>query len=277
MLRYLLGGMVVATVALMAGGSLLYAEAPKSHTGKGHGRCAALAAKLNLTDKQKEEMGKIRTEFHAKEAPLKKQLGTLHHEHFHAIKQVLTEEQRARLPEGMKAEWDRRWQEMAGKLNLTQEQQQKLDKVRAEFRGKFKQLATKEGEKRPEQFRELRHEAFKAIAAELTPEQRSRFWTTFREERHHGHNAAVRGKEHEAFAEKLGLSAEQRKRVEQICSEYAKKRADEVAQLKQLRHEEHTAMAKVLTAEQREKLHELRKDRENNAKKGETGKADRDR
>ncbi len=267
MLRSFLSGIALTAVALLVGGSLLYAEGARCEKGKASARCEALAAKLNLTDKQKEEFHKIHTEFHTKAAPLKKQLWAMHHEQFQAIKKVLTDEQRAKLPEFMKSEWDKRWQEMSGKLNLTEEQKQKIDKVRAEFREKFQQLATNNSEKSPAKFHELRHEAFKAITAQLTPEQRSKFWSAFREERHHWHNSTAQAKEHNAFAEKLGLSADQKKQIDQVCTEFSKKREEAVKQLKQLRQEEHTAMAKVLTAEQHLKLNELRKEHPKSEKK----------
>jgi len=263
--------MVLTVSALAVGAGLLAAKEEKGRSsGKRHDRLEALAAKLDLSDKQKEEVRNLHADFSKKAAPVKEELRELRREQREAMRQVLSAEQRAKLPEIRKAEWDKRWQALVAKLGLSDEQKQQLEKTRAAFQAKYQDLAAREGKNRREQFRQLRHEQFQAVRADLTDEQRAKL----REEFHHRHNSEARREHWRVIGDKLGVSTEQKEQFQKIHAEYAGKIEKPAAQLKQLHQDQRTAVEKVLTEEQRAKLREMRKARgsdkeKSSAKKGE--------
>src|SRR5580704_5516565 len=102
MVRFRFAVLAVAGLVLAAnGGRFLAGE--KGEPAKKHDHLEKLAAKLKLSDKQKEEIRKIHTDFDAKADPLEHQIWALHHEEHEAMKKVLTTEQRAKAPAAIKA------------------------------------------------------------------------------------------------------------------------------------------------------------------------------
>ena len=83
----------VASTALALLVLMLWGGVTAGKETKRHHRMEALAAKLNLTDQQKEKLNKIEEEFDRKEQPIENQLWTLHHEEHEAMAKVLTKEQ----------------------------------------------------------------------------------------------------------------------------------------------------------------------------------------
>jgi Spy/CpxP family protein refolding chaperone len=252
-----IAGLTVALLALVVGVGLLTAEEAKET--KHHHRVDALAAKLGLNDEQKEKIQKIHTEFDAKEDPVEHQLWKLHREERDAMSKVLTDEQRAKVPDAIKAEWHSMWEKVDAKLGLSAEQKEKIDKIRDEYGPKFRALAEAKGEKHHDGFRKLRHEEFAAIGKELTDEQRAKLPGIAREEFHMWRNPAARHEHMAAFAEKLGLSDEQKEKVKKVQEEYAPQVKKAAEELHRLHKEEHKEMEAVLTEDQRTKLQELRK------------------
>jgi len=250
--------LAVATLALAAGG--LRAEEPKE-PGKKHDRLEMLATKLGLDDKQKEELRKIHQEFDKKSDPVEHQIWALHHEEHEAIRKVLTDEQRTKAREAMKEMKEKEFEKLATKLGLSDDQKRKISEIREKYEPKFHELAAmkEKGENVHKQFRELRHEFLDAVRPDLTEEQRAKLPILLREEHHYWRNPEVQREHLKAVLDKLDLSAEQKEKIKKIQDEYEPKIKDEVSQLKKLHHEEHEAMEKVLTAEQRTKWQELRK------------------
>jgi len=221
----------------------------------------ALASKLGLSDQQKEEIRKIHADYDKKTDPLEDQLWALHHEEHQAMNKVLTEEQRAKLPEVMRAQMHRHQEELANKLGLSEAQKQKVEKIHEQYQQKFHNLFSQGGENAPRQCRALRHEVMEAISKELNDEQRAKLPGIMREEFHKMHDQNARREMLRTCADKLGLSTEQKEQVQKIQNEYQQRMEKPAAQLKELHQEEHAAMEKVLTEEQRTKLRDLLKTR----------------
>jgi Spy/CpxP family protein refolding chaperone len=253
---------LACTVLVLAGGRLLRACEEKGAAPEArHHRLDALAAKLGLSDQQKEEIQKIHADFARQAAPLREQLGALHHDKREAMSKVLTEEQRARAKEVLKAEWETRWQATAARLNLTDEQKQRVEAIRREYAKQFEDLAGQKGEKQRDQFRALRHKQYQAIGRELTDEQRAKLGEIVRQEFRQRRDPAARMAFWKSVGEKLGVSPEQKEQFQKLHAAYAAKAEKPAAQLRELRRQEHAAVAKVLTEEQRARLQELRQDR----------------
>ena len=253
-------------IGLLAAGGRLAADEPKAEPAKGHDRLDAMAAKLGLNDQQKEEIRKIHTKFDKTLSDAEHQLWALHHEEHEAMSKVLTDEQRAKLPMVLKAARDKELQTIAGKLGLSDDQKKKLEAVREEHEQKFHELAAKGDEGRA-QFHELRHVFYEAIGKELTDDQRAKLPGLLREEYHEWRDPATRRDHLKAIGEELGLTAEQKDSMKKIHDDFDQKTAEPAAALTQLREDEHAAVDKVLTADQRTKLQELRKEREAGEKK----------
>jgi Spy/CpxP family protein refolding chaperone len=229
-------------------------------TGKKCHRLEAVAARLGLTDEQKKDIAKICSSFHQQKAPLKEQLWRLYHEKRESTSKVLTEEQRARARQAIKDQWDKKWQAATAGLELTEEQRQRIDKVRQEYGTKFRELAAKKDSNR-EQLHRLRREKHESIRRELTAEQREKFHRLVRAEKRSWRNPAMRREFWKGVGEKMGVSAEQKTQLKTISREYARKMEKPASQLEQLRREQHAAVNKVLTKEQRAKLRRMREHR----------------
>jgi len=254
-------GMMALTLLALASGGQLVAQEEKGQPGQRHPLLEALASKLGLSDQQKEEIRKIHADYDKKMRPLEEQLWTLHHAEHEAMSKVLTEEQRTKLPEAMKAVMHKEMEKMADKLGLTEAQKQKCEKIHEMYEKKFHDLASQKSEDARHKFHALRAEAMAAVGKELNDEQRAKLPATMREEFHRMHDPSVRREHLKAFADKLGLSAEQKEQVQKIHNEYEQKIEKPVDQLKQMHKDEHEAVEKVLTQEQRTKLRELLKSR----------------
>lgn len=256
-----LGVLTVATLALAASVSRLAAEEPQADTGKKHDRVEMLAKRLGLDEKQQEQIKKIREDYDKKTDPIEHKLWALHHEEHEAVHKVLTDDQRTKLAEGLKEMREKEFDTLATKLGLSAEQKKKIGKIREEYETKFHELhASKEkGESVHKQFRELRHQFLDAVRPELTDDQRAKLPVLMREEHHHWRNPVARHEHLKAVFDKLDLSADQKEKVKKIHDEYDPKIKEEATQVKQLHHEEHEAMEKVFTAEQRTKWQEMRK------------------
>jgi len=258
----------LAIAACMAWGRLA-ADEPKPEPGKSHDRLEALAAKLGLNDQQKQDIQKVHSDFDQKLSDLEHQLWVLHHAEREAMSKVLTDDQRAKLPMVLKAARDKEFQAIADKLGLTDDQRKKLEAVREEHEQKFHDLAAK-GEEGRGPYRELRHVFFEAIGKELTDDQRAKLPGLLREEYQEWRDPVARREHLKAVGDELGLNDDQKAKIKTIHEDYDKTTQEPAAQLKQAREDEHAAVLKVLTDDQRAKLEQLRKDREAGEKKSGT-------
>jgi Spy/CpxP family protein refolding chaperone len=240
---------VLAVIVLAAGGGRFVADEP----GKKHDHLERLAAKLKLSDQQKEDIRKIHADFDARTDPIEHQLWVLRHEEREALKKVLTDEQRARMADTLKAMRDAELQKIAGELKLTDEQRQKIGKIREEFEPKFRELAgqKEKGEAVHKQFRELRQQFLTAVRAELTDEQRDKLPAIMREEHRLWRNVEARREHLKALGDKLGLSAEQKDQCRRIHAELDGRVKELATQIRQFHRDEHTAVEKVFTDDQK--------------------------
>jgi Spy/CpxP family protein refolding chaperone len=250
-------------LALAVGAGRLAAQEERSKAeGTRPDRLESLAAKLNLNDQQKEEVRKIESDFDRKLDPLEQKLWTLHQEERAAMCKTLTDDQRAKVHEVMRTTWDQELQTIGAKLGLNDEQKERIQKVRQQYEPKFRALMDEKvakGEAGFRQFRELRAEAHKAMSQVLTDDQRAQLPGILREEFHKWHDAAARREMLNAIADKLGVNQEQREQLQKIQAEYNQQLEQPAAQFKRVRHEEHAAIEKILTPEQRTKLEDMLK------------------
>jgi len=256
MVWHRVAGLAVAILVLAVGGTLLGADEKKAAKGH-HDRADALASKLGLSEEQREKIRKIHTDFDKKEDPIEHRLHTLHHEEREALSKVLTEEQRGKVPEVMKAEMQKEWDKLASKLGLNEEQKTKARKIHEEYGSKFRALAGGKGERGEGEFRKLRHQEIEAVREVLNEDQRHKLPSLMRQEFHDWRDPATRREHLKAIADKLGLSAEQREQAKKVHESFETKIHKEAEQLRQLHKEEHEAIAAVLTEAQRKKFHEL--------------------
>lgn len=259
----MVGHRIVATafaiLALAAGAGRLSAEERKKTESTRPDRLEALATKLGLDTRQKDEVRKIQNDFDKKADPLEQQLWTLHRDECAAMQKTLTAEQRAKLPDAVKAMWENELQKVAPQLRLTDDQQQKLRKIHDEFQPKFFVLVEQKGADTFRSFCELRVQAIKAMRQELNEEQRALLPSFVRAEFHKLHNPASRREQLQIIADKLGVNKDEREQLQKILTEYDRQMEQPAAQLKQVHREEHAAIEKVLTAEQREKWQTMQK------------------
>jgi Spy/CpxP family protein refolding chaperone len=253
--------LTVATLTLATGAGRLAAEEPRADTGKKHDRVEMLAKRLGLDEKQQEQIKKIREDYDLKTDPVEHMLWALHHGEHEAVRKVLNDDQRTKLAAALKEMRQKEFDTMADKLGLSADQKKKIGQIREEFEPKFHELALsrEKGENVHKQFRELRHDFLEAVRPELTDDQRAKLPILMREEHHHWRNPATRHEHMKAVFDKLNLGAEQKEKIRKIHEEYDPKIKTEHTQLRQLHQEEHEAMEKVLTADQRTKWQEIRK------------------
>jgi Spy/CpxP family protein refolding chaperone len=242
---------IVFTIMVLTFGGVLPAEEPKAD------RMEAAMEKLKLTDQQKQQCKKICADFDKKADPLIQKMFTHRGEEWQAISKILTDDQRAKLPEVVKASGAKELQILAKKLNLSEEQKQQVAKIREEFWKKYQKLAAQKDENFSHQYRQLWMEALADVPKIMTAEQRAKLPGILRDEFQEWHDHTLREEHMKAIGEQLGLSAAQRKQINELCAAYEKKAEQPSGQLKQLCKESCTAMDKVLNADQRAKLHEV--------------------
>lgn len=245
------------TILALAFGSLLPAREEEKQPGKRTDPLDAVASKLNFSDQQKQQIKQAHEDFDKKASPLIRQLCTLGRDKWLAVRDVLTEEQRAKLPEVLKAQAAKELQSIVQKLKLSEEQKQRVAKVRADFWKKYLNLDTQKSENPCREYRELCMSTFAAAREVLTPEQRTMMPKMQREDIYEGHDFALRENHLKEIADQLGLSAEQRKQIQESCASFEKKLEQPRTQLKHLCVEQCVAMEKGLNADQLAKFEEL--------------------
>jgi len=248
----------LTALALAAGPAVLpWASADQS---AGKERLAAWASKLGLSNDQQERVHKICEEYAEKAEPTEEQLWKLHHETLDAVKGVLTQEQREKLPAAIKAEMGKECRALADKLGLSEDQRQKVERIRDEYEPKFRELCSQSTENARKQMRQLRSAFFADLRQVLNDDQKAKFFGVLRQEFHQWRDPVARHQHLEAVAEQLGVSADQKAQIKKVCDEFQPKVEKVATQLKETFQEERAAIGKVVTDEQRTKAQEMWKD-----------------
>jgi hypothetical protein len=246
------------TILALTFPGVIRAQAREEQQGeKGTNRLDALARKLNLSERQKQQLEQIYADFDRKANPLIRQLCTHRDEEWQRLQNVLSEEQRAKLKEVLKAQGAKELQSIADKLNLREEQKKRVEKIRQDFWKKFLNLSTQKGEDLARQYREISMEAARAGREVLTPGQRNKLPAVQRQDFDEWHDYIFRHDHLKELGQQLGLSAAQLDRLQKACASCEKKLVEPRAQLKQLCREECVALQRVLNADQRARLHEV--------------------
>jgi Spy/CpxP family protein refolding chaperone len=248
----------VFTILALTSGSLLPAqETEKQPQGKGFDRLDAVARKLNLSDRQKQQVKQMYEDFDRKADPLIRQLCKHRDQEWQTLQNVLNEGQRAKLMDVLRAQGAKELQSIAQKLNLSEEQKQSVEKIRKDFWQKFLDLCTRKGENLAREYRELHADVVGAAREVLTPEQRAKLPAIQKQDFDEWHDYIYRHDHLKALGEQLGLSAAQLNQLQQACASCEKELEQPRAQLKQLCKEGCAALEQVLNAEQRARFHEV--------------------
>jgi Spy/CpxP family protein refolding chaperone len=249
--------MAFTILALAAGSRLTAQQKEKQPPGKESDRLDALARKLNLSDSQKQQVRQIYADFDKKADPLIRQLCKQRDEAWQALQNVLNEAQKAKLKDVLKAQGAKELQSIAQKLNLSEEQKAKVEKIRKDFWKKFLDLSIQKPANMAQKYRELHMEVVTAGREVLTPEQCTKLHAIQKQDFDEWHDYIYRQDHLKALGEQLGLSAAQLKQLQEGCASCEKKLEQPKAQLKQLCKDECAALEKVLNAEQRARFHEV--------------------
>jgi Spy/CpxP family protein refolding chaperone len=247
----------LTALALAAAPAFLNRANADQPGGKDRERLTAWASKLGLSADQQERIHKICTECAERAEPVEEQLWKLHHEAFDQVKGVLTPEQQEKLPSAIKNEIAKECRAMEDKLGLSEEQRQKVEKVREEYEPKFREVCSQATETARKQMRELRSEFFAGLRGVLNDDQKAKLFGVLRQEFHQWRDPVARQQHLEAIGEQLGVNAEQKTQIQKIRSEYEPKIERLATQLKDTFQEERASVEKVLTDEQRTKAQEM--------------------
>jgi Spy/CpxP family protein refolding chaperone len=250
----------LTALALTAGLAALPRASADQASGKDRERLSAWATKLGLSNDQQERIHKICQEYAEKAEPTEEQLWKLHHEALDAVKGVLTQEQREKMPTAIKAEIGKECRQLADKLNLSEDQRQKVERIREEYEPKFREVCSESSDTARKQMRKLRSEFLADLRATLSDDQKAKFWGVVRQEFHQWRDPVARQQRLEAIGEQLGVSDDQKAKIKKICDEYQPKIERLATQLKETFQEERTAISKELNDEQRAKAQDMWKD-----------------
>ena len=234
----------------------------------------AAADKLELTADQRAKIREINSGWAEKRKALRTERQALLQEELKGLGTILTPEQREKvkalvedrveeireagvpgLPvfEGLRDTLKERVESGADRIGLTGDQRDQIIKALASHSDSHAALRAK--------CREACEEEFKEVAAVLTPEQREKAREYI--ELRHLRAAAVKSVADrlEGAADKLGLSADQRRQIQKAHSQFARKYGDLRSERRQLMQEELKSIAAILTPEQREMAKDFWEDR----------------
>jgi hypothetical protein len=250
-------GVVFSAVIVLALATTAWADDQERSRSSDKSHCIldALAAKIKLTDAQKAQFRKIHDEAETKAKEPREQLHRLRHEEHEALSKVLTEQQRKDAKRILKEDMDAHIKDIENKLGLQADQRQEAAKILADYERKREALAT---EKNAGNLKDRKHaldtEEFEALCMVLTSDQRAHLPGALKEEFH------ARGGRRQFrmdFADKLGLTADQKTQWQKIFSEFDPKIEKPRAQLRQTWKDTHAAMEKVLDETQRAEFKRL--------------------
>ena len=218
---------LMGVVALAVGVSV-YAALPAAaeDKAKAGGELAARIQDLNLTDEQEAKVADIRKDYRPKVQEAAKELATLVKEEVEKVRGVLTQEQRTKLEATKEERQERRAEGLAERMAHLGE----LDLTDGEM--------AKIGDIRKE-FRPKIEQALKQLQGLLSDDQKKA-----REE------ALKAGKKRREVLQALNLTGDQKDKVQAVCKDVATLVREEMEQIRD-----------VLSAEQKEKLEELKDER----------------
>lgn len=254
--------MACALVVVAIGRGQATADDRRTDADKGEQQCInALGTKLGLNDQQKQAVQRAHQECEKKAGPIEHQIWSQCNAEREAVKQQLNEQQQTQFTDALKSMRRQELDNVAQKLALSAEQKQRIATICDNFEPKFEQLAAaqEKGEKAHQQFRELRHEFIQAIRPELNPEQQAKLPFVMEEEHRRWRDPSVRRDHLKAVLDKLNLNAQQKEQINATTARYEKQLEPLFAELNQVRKEGREALDNQLTAEQREKLREIRR------------------
>jgi hypothetical protein len=236
---------------------LLAAQPQQKQQGNNVERLKALASVLGLDDKQKEQIRKICEEFDEKTRPALQNLWTLCQQEQDALLQVLTSEQRNKVPDVLKEEATKVIDKVGVKLNLNEEQKRKIKEICEKYQPRFMELAKQQEAATAQKFHELGEEVCAEIRPILNEKQRLMLPGILREEFHMWHDPFAQSEQLKVIGDKLGLNDKQREDARRIMAEYQPKMETLHNNLKQLCQDEARAIESILTEQQRTKFREI--------------------
>jgi Spy/CpxP family protein refolding chaperone len=237
-------------------------------------RLQTVADKLGLTPEQRTKIREAHSAFADKFQTLRTQRRELLQSELEAIRDVLTPEQRdvvkglvEDLREAREAGARRDWPEVAPlrdalaervqaaaeKLALTSEQRNKIRDMHTPFAEKYRANRTER--------RNLVEAELKAIAEDLTPEQREKARRYIEGRMVHATVAQSVAERLRTAADKLGLSEEQRTKIREIHAPYRDKYRALADERRALLHAELKAIGEQLTSDQRDRVQDFCDDR----------------
>jgi Spy/CpxP family protein refolding chaperone len=237
-------------------------------------RLQGVADKLALTPEQRTKIRQAHSAFADKFQALRTQRRELLQSELDAIRDVLTPEQRDAvkgfvedLREARDAGAQRDWPEVAPlrdalterietaaeDVALTPEQRNKIREMHVPFAEKYRANRTER--------RNLVEAQLKAIAEDLTPEQREKAKLYIEGRMLHAAVAQSVAERLRASAEKLGLSEEQRNKIREVHNGYRDKYRALAGERRALLRSELKAISEQLTSDQRDRVRDLCEDR----------------
>jgi Spy/CpxP family protein refolding chaperone len=234
-------------------------------------RLQIVADQLGLTPEQRTKIRDAHTAFTEKFQALRTQRRDLLQSELEAIRDVLTPEQREKVKDlvedvreaAAKRDWpevsplrdalSERIQSAAEHLALTDEQRQKIREMHGPFAEKYRANRTER--------RNLVEAELKAIAADLTPEQRQKARHYVEGQMVHAAVVQSVAERLRTAAERLGLTDEQRSKIRETHASFVDKYRALGAERRALLHDELKAIGEQLTSDQRERVQDLCDDR----------------
>jgi Spy/CpxP family protein refolding chaperone len=232
------------------------------------------ADRLGLTQEQRGKISEIRTNHAEKCKALRAERKALLQEELKAISSILTDEQREKAkelaedrpeqservaPQGVprfvaaRATLAERLEAAADKLGLTAEQRKQIATTLASHAKQHVELK--------QECREAVEDEFKAVAAVLTPEQRENARDEIEMRVLRAIAATSIADRLEAVADKLGLSADQRRQIAKAHAQFGDQYRELQSDRRELLGQELKGITAVLTPEQREKIKDFAEDR----------------
>jgi Spy/CpxP family protein refolding chaperone len=234
-----------------------------------------VADQLSLTPEQRTKIRDAHTAFTDKFEALRTQRRELLQSELEAIRDVLTPEQRGKVKDlvedvreaareaGARRDWpevtplrdalSERIQAAAENLALTAEQRQKIREMHAPFADKYRANRAER--------RTLVDAELKAIAADLTPEQREKARRYVEGQVVHAAIVQSVAERLRTAAEKLGLTAEQRSKIRETHESFLDKYRALGRERRALLHDELKAISEQLTSDQRDRIRDFCEDR----------------
>ena len=233
----------------------------------------AAADRLGLTSEQRDKIAGIRSSHEEQFKALRAQRRSLLQEELKSINSILTPDQRDKVKElaedrmeqteqagtpGLprfvvaRATLAERVEAAADKLSLTPEQRKQIAQALAAQAEQHSALKLK--------CRDAIEDEFKAIAAFLTPAQQEKAGEAIERRVLRAAAASSIADRLEAGADKLGLSADQRRQIARANAKFAGKQSEMRSERRDLLEEELKGIAAVLTPEQRDKIKDFCED-----------------